>query len=149
MKLIFSIALFSVGCFFGSAAVAGPKAEALATCLADSTSGKDRKTLATWMFFAMSVHPELKGISNVSQQTRDDADRAVAALLGRLLAEQCARETRDANAEGGQSLLAAFESLGGLAMQELMANDEVTKAIGGFERYVDMKKLESVLIKKE
>ena len=34
--------------------------EALSRCLADNTSGRDRKDLARWVFFAMAAHPEIK-----------------------------------------------------------------------------------------
>jgi hypothetical protein len=35
-------------------------ADALSTCFADRTSGKDRKDLARWIFLAMAAHPEMK-----------------------------------------------------------------------------------------
>ena len=34
--------------------------QALASCLADSTTGRDRKDLVRWMFFAIGSHPENK-----------------------------------------------------------------------------------------
>ena len=39
----------------------------------------------------------------------------------------------------------AFESLGQLAMQELMADKSVTESIGLFERYLDQKRFEELL----
>ena len=30
----------------------------LSTCVADNTSGKQRKDLARWVFFAMAAHPD-------------------------------------------------------------------------------------------
>jgi hypothetical protein len=41
--------------------------------MADSSTGKDRKELARWIFVAMSSHPELKGLTTITpadQETR-------------------------------------------------------------------------------
>lgn len=39
----------------------------------------------------------------------------------------------------------AFEVVGKVAMQELMANDEVNKAIGAYVQFTDINKIEKVL----
>jgi hypothetical protein len=118
-------------------------ADALKTCLADSTSGKDRKDLAKWIFLAMAAHPEMKQYASDNAVTAaDQSSRTVAALVTRLLSDSCVNETRAVVKIGGsQSLQVAFSGLGQLAMQELMADKSVIESVGLFERYLDQKRL--------
>jgi hypothetical protein len=133
---------------------ASPHAEqealALKSCLADKTSGKDRKELAKWVFVSMAVHPEMKPHFNADIEiVADDASKTMAALVTRLLSESCVDETRAAM-KGGQltqSLQVAFEGLGQLAMQELMADQSVQRSMGRFERYIDQKRMTEALSK--
>ncbi len=127
-------------------ALAGPKATALAACLGDNTTGKDRKDLARWIFIAMATHPENKDLSNVTQAARDGADEAAARLFTALLTERCQVQAREAvQAEGQAGMVAAFQTLGALAMQELMTNPDVAAAVSGFERRIDRAKMEAAL----
>lgn len=127
-------------------AVAGPYAQAMGTCLADNTTGKERKDLARWIFSAMATHPEMRDLSNANEQMRDRISQSVGQLVTRLLTENCAAETRAAiQNEGSTSLKDAFGSLGALAMQELMTNKDVTAAVSTFEQYIDTKKLQEAL----
>ena len=123
---------------------AGPATDALSTCLADSTTGKDRKELARWVYAGMSAHPEIRNLSKVSPEARDGFDRSIAEILTRLLTENCNAEAAHAlKAEGAASFEAAFGSVGRLAMQELMSNAEVKAAFGGYEKYVDQKRFDA------
>ena len=122
----------------------GQPADALKTCLADSTSGKDRKDLAKWIFLAMAAHPEMNGLLTANLATElDESSKKIAALFTRLLTESCLSETRAvvATGQGSQSISLAFEGLGQLAMQELMAHKSVQDSMGYFERYLDQKRL--------
>jgi hypothetical protein len=139
--LILSVAVLSA-----APAVAGPHADAMASCLADNTTGKERKDLARWIFAAMAAHPEMRDLSSSTPATREKISQSIGALITRLLTENCADQTKTAMAkEGSQSLQTAFGSLGQLAMQELMTNQDVNAAISEFERYVDSKKIEATL----
>lgn len=125
---------------------AGPKADALGVCLADSTTGKDRKDLARWIFIAMTSHPDIKPLSNVAADTRDAADGSAASLFTSLLTERCRQQAAEAvQAEGAAGMTTAFQTLGALAMRELMTNANVAAAMGGFERRVDRAKIEAAL----
>jgi hypothetical protein len=138
--------LFSVAAALPLSAHAGPKADALAACLGDSTSGKDRKDLARWIFVAMATHPEIKDLSNVNEASRNGADEAVARLFTALLAERCTPQAREAVQQEGQAgMVTAFQTLGALAMQELMSNPQVSGAISGFERRIDRAKMDAAL----
>lgn len=146
MKSLLSALLLSLAAALPLSAQAGPKAEALAACLGDSTNGKDRKDLARWIFVAMASHPENKDLSNVTQAARDGADEAAARLFMVLLTERCQVQAREAiQTEGQAGMVTAFQTLGALAMQELMTNPEVATAVSGFERRIDRAKMEAAL----
>ncbi|MCK9538972.1 hypothetical protein [Dokdonella sp.] len=120
--------------------------EALGTCLADETSGRDRKMLARWVFVAMSTHPTLKDVASVSAAARDAADREMATLVTRLLSEDCPAQTARAMREDGASALeGAFGSLGELAMVELMSHPAVAASIATYTKYLDDEKLKAVM----
>jgi len=102
----------------------------MASCLADNTTGKERKDLARWIFAAMAAHTEMRDLSSSTPATREKISQSIGALITRLLTENCADQTKTAMAkEGSQSLQTAFGSLGQLAMQELMTNQDVNAAI--------------------
>ena len=124
--------------------------DALKTCVSDSTSGKDRKDLAKWIFLAMAAHPEMKlHASDNAAAAADQSSRTVAALVTRLLTDSCVNEARAAMKSGGaQSFQIAFEGLGKLAMQELMADNAVKESMGLFARYADQKRITEVLMGK-
>lgn len=127
-------------------ALAGPDAAALTSCLTDSTSGKDRKDLAKWVFTAMSTHPEIREFANVTDKVRDQTSSTMGVLVTRLLSVDCARQTQAAmKNEGTAAMQAAFRALGGLAMQELMTNPDVTASFSAFEKYLDRKKIDAAM----
>ena len=91
LTLLVTVALLSMP----TLALAQPQADALGACLADNTTGKDRKDLAKWIFLGMAAHPDIKqyAVPTTSAATEEIA-RTVAALVTRLLTESCANETR-------------------------------------------------------
>ena len=127
-------------------AQAGPQSDALSSCLADNTTGKERKELARWVFIAMSVHPEIRALAAVSEQERTESNQSMGGLVTRLLAENCAAQAKSTlQAEGGEGVQSSFRILGQLAMQEIMSNQEVAAAIGEYAKYLDQKRLDSAL----
>jgi hypothetical protein len=126
-----------------------PTAE-LSSCLADNTSGKDRKDLAKWVFLAMASHPEIRQYASADAAAGSNGThKATAALFTRLLADNCARQTQAAVKDGGATALqGAFAQLGQLAMQELMSNKDVAASMGAFEKYLDKDKLNKALTPK-
>ncbi|WP_374430127.1 hypothetical protein [Ideonella dechloratans] len=131
------------------AAQAGPTAEALSSCMTDSSTGKDRKELARWIFVAMSSHPELKGLTTITPADQETSDKDVARLATRLLTESCSKQAQAAmSAEGNAALEAAFGMLGQLAMQELMADAGVKVSFSNYTKYLDRARFEAVFSKK-
>jgi hypothetical protein len=115
----------------------------LSACLADHTSGRDRKDLARWVFFAMAAHPEIKDyLAPTAPPAREQADKVTGSLFTRLLSDSCASQTKAAVQQGGpQAVQAAFTTFGQLAMQELMTNPDVAAAMGAIEKHIDQQKL--------
>jgi len=145
MKAIRAI-LFGLAIVASLPALAGPQADALSACLADHTSGKDRKDLAKWIFLAMAAHPELSEISAVTDQAKLRSDQFMGRLLTRLVSEDCVKEAKDAmEKEGGSAMKSAFSALGSLAMQELMSNPAVNTSISTFEAHVDQDKIRAAV----
>lgn len=146
MQRLLSALLLSLAAVLPVAVHAGPKADALANCLAENTTGKERKELARWVFIAMATHPDNKDLARLTDAARDDADVAVARLFTALLTERCKQQAREAmQQEGRAGMETPFQTLGGLAMRELMSNPEVAAASSGFQRYVDGAKIEAAI----
>lgn len=138
--------LLCLASFLHSAAFAGPAADALGACLADNTTGKDRKNLAKWMFLSMSAHPEMQSLSSATPEMRAEVDREMAQIVTRLLTESCLKQTKEVQAREGQAgLTSSFEYLGRIAMGELMSSPQVTASVRAYGRYLDKKKFESAL----
>jgi hypothetical protein len=132
-----------------SPAFAGPATDALTACLADNTTGKDRKDLARWVFVGMASHPEIQNLSNVTQANRDDLDRILAAMLTRLMTENCVAQARSAlEKDGSAAFPTAFGVMGQLAMQELMSDPGVNAAMSDFSKYLDQNKFNFAFQKK-
>lgn len=143
---IFAPLLLCASFILGQVAIASPATDGLSTCFADNTTGKDRKDLARWIFLAISAHPEIRSLSAATEATRDDANKTMAALVTRLLTVNCGTQTKEVMAsDGNAGVFASFRTLGEVAMRELIGNPEVTASVMGYAKYLDQKKLESVL----
>jgi hypothetical protein len=150
MNPLKTIAAALIAALISFPALAGPYANAASQCMADRTTGKDRKDLAKWIFIAMGAHPDIRNLSAASGTELDSSSRTVGALFSRLIAENCAGEFSALVAnEGSESIGIAFEFLGKLAMRELMTDSEVSAALAGFEKYIDRPKVSSVLTPKQ
>ncbi|WP_374676224.1 hypothetical protein [Ideonella sp.] len=129
-----------------SPAVAGPAAEAFGACMSDSTTGRERKELARWMFAGMAAHPEIRSLSNVTPKDQEALSRFMGGLFTRLVTESCRAEARAVvEGEGSMGLQAAFGILGRMAMTELMSNKDVNAAMSDFERYADRDRVQGAL----
>jgi hypothetical protein len=140
---ITSAVLFSL---CATSALAGPYADAIGQCFANATTGKERIELAKWVFVNIALHPEVAGISAIAPEKREEINKATGAVFNRLLTDACAKEVKDAIKFGDQTALkTAFESLGKLAMQEIMNNAAVGSGFSGLEKFIDTKKIKRTL----
>lgn len=113
--------------------------EALAGCLTDNTSGRDRKDLAKWIFMAIGSHPEIASYVSATAEDKEKLNRTAGALFTRLMADDCAKELRGASE--GDGIRLGFEHLGKIAMQELMSDPEVSKSMSAFGQYLDEERI--------
>lgn len=68
------------------------------------------------------------------------------ALFTRLVTDNCATERRGAvKAQGPEGVKSAFETLGKMAMQEPMSDPQVAASFGGFERFIEKARMDSVM----
>ena len=148
-KFASGLALTVIGSIIAiSPAIAGSATDALSVCVADNTTGKERKDLAQWFFVVMTAHPEIQPFSNVTEEKRDELDKKLAALATRLIVENCKTEAKAAiEKEGGESFKTAFGTLGKLAMQELMSNPSVNSSFTRYTKYLDKSKFDSAFTK--
>jgi hypothetical protein len=125
---------------------ASPSDDALGTCFADSTSPKDRRELAKWVFVAMGTHPDIQDVSRISPAQRDETDHRVGEIVTRLLTQSCAEQMRVAAKEDGAAAFkAAFNALSDLAMKELMINQTVEASLSSWQKYFDQRKFEAAM----
>jgi hypothetical protein len=103
--------------------------------MVDTLNGKERTNLAKWIFFSIAAHPEIKSHSGVGQKERKESDEYVGKLITRLLTSDCPNELKRANKSDPVALQKAFELVGKVAMQELMTNQDVMKAVSNYARY--------------
>lgn len=128
------------------AAGAQPAVDTFSRCLADHTTGKDRKDLARWIFVAMGAHPEMRAIAELAPTAPQESSKTAGELFTRLIVESCPEQARAAvQLAGGAAIQAGFNMLGQLAMQELMSDRDVAARMGLLEQYVDSTRLQSVL----
>lgn len=123
-------------------AVAGPTVDQLSDCLVKATTATDKTTVLQWTFAALSTHPDLKALSNVSDAQRTQLDQKFAQVLQRVIVEQCSAQTKAViAAEGVQAVGDSFQELGRTTGEDIIKNPEVKKQLQGVLRYVDLNKL--------
>jgi len=119
-----------------------PQVEALSSCLVDSTTGRDRKDLAKWIFVAIGAHPEIQALAKVPRADAENVNRIAAGLFTRLITEDCVKPLRAAvDVIGPSAIEASFQVLGQVATRELMTHKDVGAALSDLEKFVDQKKL--------
>ena len=121
----------------------------LSVCLADSTTGKDRKDLARWVFAGMAAHPEIASLSNIKPADVVQIDKTVANIFVRLLTVDCNAEAKLVlETQKQDAFKDAFGFLGKLATNELLSDQRVTTAFRQFVEYVDEKKFKAAFDEK-
>lgn len=145
MKQYFRVLLLGVALLIPLSTFAGTPTDVLGGCLVDHLNGKERKNLAKWIFFSMAAHPEIKKYLNASPKNIVASDKFVGALISRLLTKDCAKELKSAYNSDPKSVEKAFGLVGRVAMRELMSNQNVMKALTGYVKYADQKKINGII----
>lgn len=150
MKTIASVFFIAFIIFTFQPIFAGPASDELGKCMVDSLTGKERKDLAKWVYFAMSAHPEIKQYSKITDANRTEFDKVVGSLITRLLTEDCPEKTKKAVREEGTSALeGAFRLVGEVAMQELMRDKNVSDSIEAYVKYTNLDKIKQIINDKQ
>jgi hypothetical protein len=127
-------------------AVAGPFADDMAKCLVKSTSDADRADLVRWIYSAMSLHPDLASMANISDKERDELNAKAGKLFSRLLFESCRTEFVQAlKNEGPTTIRYAFQILGQVATRGMMTDTHVTQSMAGLGKSIDEAKLKELV----
>jgi len=120
----------------------------LQTCVVSATGPDDNRILVQWMFSAIALHPDLQDLSQVSDERREQANRAMGELMVRLLTVDCVdharRAFRDGSADG--ALGAAFGHVGKMAGEGLFADPRVAAEASSLIRHIDMNRLVELVL---
>ena len=139
MKPLSLILLLIFG--FSEVAEAGPFTDEMAKCLAKTTTEADKVLFIQWTYAAISSHPAVESLSNISPEIREDLNQRAANMVTDLITVRCKTETMQAvKFEGDSALRASFEVLGRVAMQGLMSDPNVARYMAGLPRYFDPEK---------
>ena len=147
MKDLVKVTVLSIGLLSGASVFASTPTEALGTCLVDTLNGKERKNLAKWIYFAIGSHPEIKSFMNATPDNIQKSDEYVGKLITKILTVDCPKELSVANKSDPLAIQKAFEWVGQVAMQELMANQDTMKALTNYAAYTDQEKINEILSK--
>lgn len=147
MNNFLKIFLLFLALTFTTSALANSASEKLGTCMVDTLNGKERKSLAKWIFLAMSTHPEINIYSKATAKDIESSDEYVGKLITRILTVACPEELTLANKSDPLAIQKAFETVGRVAMQELMSNQETMKALNNYTQYADQEKIKALLTK--
>jgi hypothetical protein len=145
MRKTIAGALALVGLLAAAPASAGVYGDDVTRCVVKATSDADRLDLVRWIYAAMSLHPALKSMTNITAEQRAQFNQTMSTLVVRLLTKDCHKETVDAiKYEGAGFLESTFKSLGEIAMGGLTADPEVSKGFQEWASTMDPKVIETL-----
>lgn len=123
-----------------------PEATALGTCLTAKSTGEDRIAVARWLLGALASLPQVSDVAAVKPEVKATLDKGMARVFTRLLAVDCAAQTRALFATGStDGFRIAGESLGAVAMGELLGNPGARDALGSYTKYLNKDDFKAVL----
>ena len=133
--------------------VAMPQAKAVepvqnfATCLVNKTSELDQVEMVQWIYSAMSAHPVLQPMTNISESQQNITNQRLARLYERLITQDCKTELKALAVSGQleQGLEAGFAYLGETAMLKLMQDPSVLQTIEGYSQYLNFERFAEAL----
>ncbi len=132
---------------FSLTAHAGPNADALGKCMADSATQTDREVLDRWFFVAAAANPAVASMSKVTQEDTDKANAATGALVTKLLTTTCKEKAQKVLAtEGVGGVQGSFRVLFDSVATEMFGNPAVMKVLSGSEKYLDGSKLLALML---
>ena len=141
---LFSRSMFMAMAMLGATQVtmAQSTVDQLSDCLVKSTTAADQTTVLQWTFSALAAHPDLKALSNISPEQKDQLDQKLAQVLQRIIVEQCSAQTKAViQTEGIKAVGDSFQQLGQNAGENIIKDPAVRQQLQGALRYIDVGKL--------
>ena len=92
----------------------------------------------------MAAHPEIKSLSSASSKDIQKSDESIGKLITKLLTVDCPNELNKASKSNPQAVEQGFGLVGKVAMQELMTNQNVNKALTNYIKYTDLEKIKQI-----
>ena len=106
---------------------------------------KDKQKIVRWIVKVYSDHPSLSDISKISSNKKLMVDKEIGEVFTSLLAEKCRDKAIKAiELEGDMVLYTAFKTLGEVAGQQLLNDENVQNSLNEFTKYVDYEKLDYI-----
>lgn len=128
-------------------ALAGGANDALSTCMIAHTTEADRTTLVRWIFAMLSASPKIEDMSKVTAAQRDGFSKQAGALMTRLLTVDCRPQAVDAiKTQGQKAMEKGFGLLSGAAVEDLMKDPAVSRAMLGILAGADLRALGELMI---
>jgi hypothetical protein len=138
-------AIVAVALLTMSPAFAGVYGDDLSRCLVEKSTPEEKSLLVQWIFVAMSRHPSVSSFTRITADDVERYNKIAGELFTRLLTETCAEPSKKAiRYEGATAFQSAFQVLGQVAAGDLFQNPEVAAVMGGLDKYLDAKKLETL-----
>jgi hypothetical protein len=128
---------------------AGIFTDDLSRCLVIKTTDDEKIRMVRWFIAALGQHTEIRDIVSINTDAIEQVNREMGNTVNVLFFERCSTEANTAiKNEGEQSIVDAFKVIGGVAARTAMQNDAVNEAVESYIPYVDMEKLEEMLLAK-
>jgi uncharacterized protein involved in copper resistance len=144
MKMMLAAASAAILMSCAGSASAGIYTDDLTRCVVKSATPADRLSFVRWVFSAMTAAESVSAMSTVTPEQREQSNRVTVALIERLLLVDCRQQTTDALRYDGEGALgASFETLGKVAMADLMGDPAVSAQMEGLAAHLDIAKWEA------
>jgi len=115
----------------------------LGACLVGKTTGEDRVVVARWIAGAVASAPQVAALVKIDAAEKDQVDRAMAKVFTRLMTVDCLAQAKPllkAGSRAGFEIVG--ESLGRIAVTELLNNPQASNSIEAYARYLDRQAFE-------
>lgn len=110
---------------------------ALAQCIALNTTGADRVLTARWLFAMLGKSSQIADLSTGDAERENELNKGFAKLFTRIITKDCTAELRPlAAADLTDAFEKVGEALGETAMNELMNDKVVEKALGDYAEFI-------------
>ncbi|SIN72386.1 hypothetical protein [Halodesulfovibrio marinisediminis] len=139
-KLLAALLIFFACSAAHSISFAGVYGDELTKCLVQSATKEDRVALATWMGVLLAQHSKVSQHVRTSYSDLVDTTNSAVDSVTRLTFQICENEARQAmKYEGAEAYKKSFQYFGTIAIQELMTDPSVSKAMFLYQKSVEEK----------